>query len=273
MSAPYSIYPSTATPIGHTLALLLGVSTLGWLFMVGMVWDVARIMPIAELGPGMAWFGVGRFADWEPSGIKRFLDVLCITGADPRALLSDPIHTIAMWLAMMVAMMTPVALTDLRSYQLLRKTARPLTTGVWLFGFLCVWALAACVGAFLQLVFFKLGVFSDGLVATTVPMSGTLLLLAGAYQFTTWKRRVLTPCPATNSRSAVAGGWSAGWRSLRCCWALMAVMFVLGVMNIVAAGVLTALMVLERSHKAGNASTLLGGIILSASGILVLLNG
>ena len=270
MSAPHSFHPPTAIPFGRTLAMLVAVSALGWLAMVGMVWDMARIMPLSELGPGMAWFSVGRFADYEPSGITRFLDALCITGADPRAMLTDPIHTMGMWLAMAVAMMTPVAFPDLKVYLSLHKTARSLSTLGWLLGFLSIWALAALVVSVLQLALFKTGALGDGMVVDAVPMSTALLLIAGAYQFTSWKTHDRRPCPASCHGSAVASGWFAGWRSVRCCWALMAAMFALGIMNIVAASVLTVLMVAERAHKAGYVCALLGGAALVVYGIMIM---
>lgn len=260
-------------PSKNVPTLLVGISAMGWLVMAGMVWDLGQIMPVAELGPGMAWFSGGRFADYEASGVTRFIDALCITGADPRAMLSNPLHIVAMWLAMAVAMMTPVAFPDLKAQLARSDRTQVFCVWRWMLGFWAVWALVAICGAILQGGLFAIGILGDGMIITAAPLSGFLLFLAGAYQFTARKSNDRRSCQVARGTPAMASGWSAGWQSLRCCWALMLAMFALGVMNIVAAGVLTLFMVSERSHKAGNGCSQIGGALLVTFGVIVFAAG
>jgi predicted metal-binding membrane protein len=93
------------------------------------------------------------------------------------------------------------------------------------------------------------------MAASSALLSG-LLLLAGVFQFTPLKRNCLTHCRAplefitTRWREASGGaltmGLEHGLFSTGCCWALMTLLFVLGVMNLLWIAVLTILVGLER---------------------------
>ncbi len=114
-------------------------------------------------------------------------------------------------------------------------------------------------------------------MATRGPwLGGTVLVLVGLYQLTPWKGTCLTHCRSplgflmTNWREGLAGalrmGAGHGWYCLGCCWALMAVLFVVGVMNLFWVAALSALVLLEKVTAAGALVARVAGVLLIAAG-------
>ena len=105
---------------------------------------------------------------------------------------------------------------------------------------------------------------------------GVILLLAGAYQLTPLKSRCLTGCRSplgflmSHWRDGPGGAFLMGSRHglfcLGCCWALMAVLFVVGVMNLAWVAVLTLFILAEKAGPAGARVSRIGGAVLIALG-------
>ena len=97
--------------------------------------------------------------------------------------------------------------------------------------------------------------------ASSPHLAGAILVAAGAYQLTPLKGACLTHCRSplgflmTNWRDGTLGALRMGVRHgaycLGCCWALMCVLFVVGVMNLVWVAALTAFVLLEKVGPAG----------------------
>jgi predicted metal-binding membrane protein len=160
---------------------------------------------------------------------------------------------------MMVAMMTPCLAPMLVGYQR-SLHANGRVQRVWLtvlagVGYFAVW------GA-LGLVVYPLGAglaqaaLRWGAVSRAIPVvSGAVLLIAGALQFTRWKARQLgccrdqaaCACPAApKRRSALLHGVRLGWRCCRCCSGFMAMLLALGMMEPLVMGGGTAAIAAER---------------------------
>jgi predicted metal-binding membrane protein len=105
-------------------------------------------------------------------------------------------------------------------------------------------------------------------------MGAGLVLLAGIYQFTPWKRKCLECCRCPADQT---GGFQAGVRNglscLGCCWALMLLLFVGGVMNLWWLSVLTVFVVLEKLTFDWCQCTRFSGVLLLAAGIWILRDG
>src|ERR1700680_4732665 len=111
-------------------------------------------------------------------------------------------------------------------------------------------------------------------------LAGVILLAAGAYQLTPWKGACLTHCRSplgflmTNWRDgklgAVQMGVSHGAYCLGCCWALMCVLFAVGVMNLVWVAALSGLVLLEKIGPAGAIVGRAAGAGIAAWGILLI---
>jgi predicted metal-binding membrane protein len=108
-------------------------------------------------------------------------------------------------------------------------------------------------------------------------------MLAGAFQFTSLKEACLRSCrhPASfmhrHYRRGAGGAFRLGTRHglfcVGCCWALMLVMFAVGVASLIWMALLTALMVHEKTRHAGARTVPLSGVTLLALGSTLFLWG
>jgi predicted metal-binding membrane protein len=151
----------------------------------------------------------------------------------------------AMWVGMMAAMMTPTAWPWLRAFQQVAAPARGLRRAVstlsFASGYLTAWTVYAIAAAALQLLLSRSGSLSPDAALSPV-LSATVLIAAGAFQFTAWKAACLAHCrnPLTfllaRWRNGPAAGYrlglSHGWYCVGCCWALMATAFAVGLTNV-----------------------------------------
>jgi predicted metal-binding membrane protein len=112
---------------------------------------------------------------------------------------------------------------------------------------------------------------------------GVVLSLAGAFQFSPIKDRCLRECRHPMSfmmhyyRRGIAGGWQVGLRHglhcIGCCWALMLVMFAVGVGNLAWMAAIAGIMLLEKTSRIGRKLVPYVGGALMATGLLVLVRG
>ena len=113
------------------------------------------------------------------------------------------------------------------------------------------------------------------------PIAGAILIGAGAYQLSPLKGACLKRCQSpigfllTNWREGTSGALELGLRHglycLGCCWALMFVLFVVGVMNLVWVAALTAFVLVEKFGPWGKWISRAGGVSLIAAGLLFLM--
>lgn len=188
---------------------------------------------------------------------------------------------VAMWGAMMTGMMLPSAAPTLLLYaNVVRhsKEARATTVRTYAFGagYVVVW-LAFSVGAsILQRALSDWGFVSPMMVASR-PVSGGLLILAGAYQLIPFKRACLEGCrsPAAFIMSHWRAGTSGAFRlgldhglyCLGCCWSLMLLLFAGGVMNLWVIAAITAFVLLEKVAPHGAQGGRLSGVLLIGAGV------
>lgn len=168
---------------------------------------------------------------------------------------------LGMWMVMALAMMLPTALPMIAAFGDIQCAARDKgleDVPEWVFtaGYLVVWGGLAVVAAALQ--WGMINVFGEEPVfATSMPLvGGGLLILAGFYQWSALKAACLSQCRSplrffmTHWRDGRRGAFRMGLRHgvfcVGCCWALMALMFVGGAMNLVWMAVLTVIMLLEK---------------------------
>lgn len=190
-----------------------------------------------------------------------------------------------MWLAMTGVMMAPVVLPWLRALSRLADdgavfSAGPLASvGPFAAGYAVAWAgfSAALAGVHLSLSRMSVPV-PFGLEAPALSVAA--LWLAGGFQFTRLKEACLSHCrsPAgyllTHWRSGPAGharlGFGHGLHCVGCCWALMALALVVGMINLVWMGLLMAVMVAETTLPAGGRLRKPVGALLLVAGLVVL---
>jgi predicted metal-binding membrane protein len=187
----------------------------------------------------------------------------------------------AMWWVMMIAMMTPSAAPTILLYARVHRHAQNrgqiaetlVPTGAFAFGYLAAWAAFAVTATALQWALETLGQLSAGMMwSQSKYFSAAILLSAGAYQFTPAKDACLRQCrsPAQfiadhfseNPMGAVRMGAIHGAYCIGCCWALMALLFVGGVMNILWIALLALFVFAEKLSPPGPlAGRILGGAL------------
>jgi predicted metal-binding membrane protein len=186
------------------------------------------------------------------------------------------------WLLMMVAMMfpavAPMVLAHARVVRSRGEGVKP--TAAFVSGYLLVWTAAGLVplGAIQGL-----GSLPAGPAAAWLPrLAGAVLVAAGLYQLTPLKKACLRACRSPlgfilshdfggGSPAAVRAGMSHGLFCLGCCWALMAVLAVVGLMNLAWMAILAAVFFVEKNWRHGVALSQIVGVACLLGGILVVL--
>ena len=196
---------------------------------------------------------------------------------------------IAMWWIMMIAMMAPSAAPTILLYASVHRHAtvseelpHSLTPiGSFIAGYLLVWLGFALTAAFGQWALERSGLLSVAMMGSQSRwLSAAILMTAGVYQFLPLKRACLEHCRSPASflsqhyRPGAAGalrlGILHGAYCLGCCWMLMSILFVGGVMNVVWIAELTMLVVIEKVFVAGPWVGRGAGIVLCLWGIATL---
>ena len=193
---------------------------------------------------------------------------------------------VTMWALMMAAMMLPSAVPMVLAYDRLDRGSadgRGGSTAVFVAGYVVVWWAFAVAAAGLQWLLHDMALVNGMGAATHGELAGLLLVGAGIFQFSPVKRRSLGACRTpmgflmTSWRDGRTGalrmGLQHGTLCLRCCWALMVLLFVLGVMNLAWVAVLAIFVLAEKVSRRGKAISVIGGVVMIAWGIGAALGG
>ena len=133
------------------------------------------------------------------------------------------------------------------------------------------WTIFSLFATALQLGLTKVSLLSPMMELRSRWVAGGLVLMAGAYQFTPWKRKCLKGCRCpVDHAGAFQSGVRNGMACLGCCWALMLLLFVGGVMNLWWLAALTLFVVLEKLTSYWSQGARLSGAFLLAAGIWIL---
>lgn len=198
----------------------------------------------------------------------------------------NPLHALfvlLMWWVMMVAMMLPSAAPMIMVYTAVsRQRGAAALTSVPLFvaGYLVAWGLFSLLATAAQWLLVESGLFSPMMTANTPWLAGGTLCVAGLYQLTPWKHKCLSNCRAP--AAFIAGHWRGGHAGalrmglehglycLGCCWILMALLFVGGVMNLYWIAGLALFVLFEKTLPRGHWLGIAAGVALLASGVEIL---
>jgi predicted metal-binding membrane protein len=190
---------------------------------------------------------------------------------------------LAMWIVMMIAMMLPSLASMLWRYrQAVSSTGETRLTGLTALAglaYLVVWA-AFGMAAFPLGVALATVTMQLPALARAVPISvGAVVVLAGALQFTAWKAHHLACCREdprrrhtlqADARSAWRHGVRLGVHCSYCCVGLMAILFVVGIMDLRVMAAVTAAITVERLGPAGErVARTIGAVIVGAGLFLI----
>lgn len=186
-----------------------------------------------------------------------------------------------MWAGMMVAMMlpsaTPMILTFAAVSRNRRRQERPyVPVTIFVAGYVAIWTLFSVVAAVAQWLLHREALLSPAMFSTSALLGGILLLGAGIFQFTPLKHACLTQCRAPfdfimtrwreGARGAFRMGVEHGLFCAGCCWALMGLLFVAGVMNILWIALLSLIVGVEKLLPRGVWLSTATGVILTVWG-------
>lgn len=184
-----------------------------------------------------------------------------------------------MWAVMMAAMMLPSALPMIVAFvRLSERAGEPARARVFVAAYLLVWAGFSAVATALQWALQAVDWVDPMIVSTSPLLSGALLVIAGIYQFTPLKKICLDTCRTPVGflmgewRTGVAGAFSTGLRHglfcVGCCWAVMALLFVGGVMNLPWIAALSIVVAIEKMAPRGDRIALVLGVALIVAGVV-----
>ena len=160
----------------------------------------------------------------------------------------------AMWSIMMVAMMLPSAAATI--LRIANRAEGVSTAAFFTVGYLIVWIGFSAIATAAQRAFDAAHVLSDSMAIRSEVAAGLVVIAAGLYQLSPVKRNCLRRCCSSKNllddqvRSpsrAVRAGLTYGVSCLGCCWALMCLLFVVGVMNIVWIAAIAVLVLAEKT--------------------------
>ncbi|NKC15536.1 MAG: DUF2182 domain-containing protein [Gammaproteobacteria bacterium] len=243
------------------LISLLAVSGIAWLYLLMMFWHM-QTMPMAQM--------------WMPP-----------TGLDARPWAPlDFWLTFLMWAVMMMAMMVPSAFPMVMMFTAINRRKRAasqpyVSTWVFIAGYVIAWAGFSALAALAQWPMHRYALLTPMMDNSSHVLAGIALVVAGLYQFTPWKDVCLNKCRTplgfvmTQWRDGTGGALAMGLRHglycVGCCWALMLVLFAVGVMNMLWVVIITAFVIFEKVMPGGpKAVRFVSGSLLLAWGMWLL---
>lgn len=196
-------------------------------------------------------------------------------------------YVLAMWAVMMIGMMTPsvapMILIFARVGRQAATSARPFAASGWFAsGYLIAWLGFSLVATCAQWVLERAALLTPMMESANIVLGGIVLIAAGIYQWTPLKEACLSYCQAPLTfimrhggfRSDPAGALALGLRHglycIGCCWALMLLLFVGGVMNVLWIAALAVLVLSEKALPFGKVLSRAAGCFFIAAGIWLL---
>lgn len=236
---------------------LICISVLAWLYMLYLAWDMSHMNMAMDMAMPM-------MQPWT---------------------LSDFSLTFIMWAVMMVAMMVPSAAPMVLTYGETQRrnhaSSRPFgPTTLFLMGYIIVWVGFSLIATTAQWFLHRAALLSPMMVTTSTILGSSLLILAGVFQFTPFKQACLHHCRTPFAfflnewRDGPGGAFVMGLKHgsycLGCCWFLMALLFVAGVMNLVWVATLAVLVLLEKVTPFGTMLSKILGVLFVVWGLWLL---
>jgi predicted metal-binding membrane protein len=199
-------------------------------------------------------------------------------------------YVFAMWAVMMIGMMTPSAAPMILIYARVGRHAaeegKPFAASGWFaLGYLLAWVGFSLAATTAQWVLERAALLTPMMQSASNLLGGVVLIAAGLYQWTPFKDTCLAYCRSPlvfiqrkggfrrDAAGAMTLGLHHGLYCVGCCWALMALLFIGGVMNLLWIAMLAILVLLEKVTPFGRIVARLAGIGFIAAGVGLLATG
>lgn len=194
---------------------------------------------------GLSWYYIiYLYRQMYPMNMDAFLFAMPMSA---KWTLVDFALLFLMWFVMMIAMMIPSVAPLILIFSMVNRKKKqehnPFVSSHYLLaGYLIIWAIFSLLATVLQWLFQNLNWLNPDMVVTDKTVGGIILIVAGIFQFTPLKRQCLKHCQTPVSfihthwkegrSGALKMGIKNGMYCLGCCWVLMLVLFVSGIMNL-----------------------------------------
>jgi predicted metal-binding membrane protein len=197
----------------------------------------------------------------------------------------DALFMFLMWAVMMVGMMapsaTPVILLYARVVRHNAKESEPLVhTAAFFTGYVIVWTVFSAVATAMQFGLEQAALLSPMMTSMSPVFGGLVLLGVAVYQWTPYKDACLRRCRSPvwflstywqdGANGALRMGLAHGTYCLGCCWALMFILFVGGVMNLLCIAAITVFVLAEKVLPRGREFGRAGAVLLGLAGITLI---
>ena len=243
------------------LAGLAGVTGLAWVYLLV---TAAEMGGVADAGAMSAMEAALRVKSW--SGLDFLLMFL-------------------MWAVMMVAMMVPSAAPMILLFAAIHRKQRErgrsfAPVSAFVAGYIAIWSAFSLAATLLQWGLEQAALLSPMMVGTSPMLGGGLLVVTGLYQWTPLKQACLRYCRSPiqflshgmrkGSGGAFVMGLEHGAFCVGCCWILMGLLFVGGVMNLLWVAAIAVFVLLEKVLPFGVLGGRVTGALLALAGLIVL---
>lgn len=268
MTGPTALPEKTARLSREQLSLIAALVVLAaaaWGYLLNMAADMAN-MAMPEIP--MPEMSMNNMADM----------AMDMTTLMPWSAL-DVFFLFIMWAVMMVAMMLPSAAPMILTFQTVnqrRPQHRAIPTYLFVSGYLAVWILYSGAATLLQWFLHHQALINSSMEVSHPLLSGGILIGAGVFQWTRLKERCLTQCRSPlmflmahwreGAKGAFTMGLHHGSYCTGCCWLLMLVLFVAGVMNLFAVLLIAMFVLAEKLLPHGILFARISGVILIMAG-------
>jgi predicted metal-binding membrane protein len=260
------------------LASLAALALIAWLYLFHLAAEMTAMDPSA--GGMAAMPGMKSMSDMPGMDMSE-------PGAPPSGLVNFALLA-GMWAVMMVGMMLPSAASTILLFSALerkRTAASPVVslTGLFAVGYFLVWTVLSLGAAGLQIALAHAGLISPMMATTSSLLGGGLFILAGLYELSPLKGRCLSHCRSplewlsSHRRQGAFGsllmGVEHGAYCVGCCWLLMLLLFVGGVMNLLWVAALAVIVLAQKLLPRGRALSRIGAVVMIACGVLLAVGG
>ena len=244
------------------LAGLMAITALAWTYMIHLASDMTG-MDTSSMGE----MSMPAMQVWQSGGT---------------------LLTFLMWTVMMAAMMIPSATPMILTFVAAKRQRQPNQTSIpatiaFLLGYLVSWVLFSAFVTLAQWGLRSAALLSPEMISASPFFSGMLLIVAGIYQFTPLKNICLSSCRTPlgflmnewreGTDGALMMGVRHGLYCVGCCWLLMALLFVAGVMNLLWSALIAGIVLIEKIIPGGERVSRAIGLLGVGWGVWLLVQG
>ena len=215
---------------------------------------------------------------WGMSETDAEITLACLMRWGP----GDLVHMFIMWAIMMMAMMLPAATPMILMFKAVNQgqgeaDEPTISAGLFVLGYFLVWTAYSALAAMAQYVLHVSALLTHNLVISSPLLGGILLVAAGVFQWTPLRDTCMSKCRSPlgflmaewreGRLGALIMGLKHGAFCVGCCWLLMLLSFVLGIMNLVWMAMVSIFMMIEKAYPGSQWISRTAGLILVTWGL------